>query len=77
LYCIHFWYKCSLFYRPVELKDIKKKICTGEITKIGDIQMHLLVMSYNAIMINRSDTIVFNDAANFQTDLKDNCLVLL
>lgn len=65
----------SVVKLPVELKDIKKKICTGEITKIGDIQMHLLVMSYNAVMINRSDTIVFNDAANFQTDLKDNCLV--
>jgi len=65
----------SIVKSPVELKDIKKKIGSGEIKKIGDLQVHLLMMSYNAIMINRSDTIVFSDAANFQTELKDNCLV--
>lgn len=59
----------------MDLRAIKRKIAAGEITRIGDLQISLLILSYNALMINRSDTIVFSDASNFQSDLVEDCQV--
>ncbi|CAI6358025.1 unnamed protein product [Macrosiphum euphorbiae] len=58
---------------PIEARDIKRKIATGEIRNLAELQVNLLLLSYNALMINRSDSIVFNDAINFQSDLLNIC----
>ncbi|CAI6356248.1 unnamed protein product [Macrosiphum euphorbiae] len=61
---------------PIEARGIKRKIATGEIGNLAELQVNLLLLAFNAQMINRTDSIVFNDATHFQTDLHDNCLEL-
>ncbi|XP_029341466.1 uncharacterized protein LOC100162654 isoform X2 [Acyrthosiphon pisum] len=61
---------------PVESRDIKRKIAAGEITNLTELQLNLLILSYNALMINSSDSIIYSDASNFQFDLQNNCLEL-
>jgi len=61
---------------PVELKDIKKKINSGEISRLSQLQVTLLLMSYNAIMTNSTNSIVCNDATSFQAELLENCRIL-
>jgi len=73
---IFYLLKNCLFYSPVESQDIKRKIAAGEITNLTELQLNLLILSYNALMINRSDSIVFSDATKFQFDLQNNCQVL-
>ncbi|KAL4103616.1 hypothetical protein QTP88_018977 [Uroleucon formosanum] len=61
---------------PVESRDIKRKIAAGEITNITELQLNLLMLSYNALMINKSSSVVYSDASNFQFDLQKDCLEL-
>ncbi|XP_060875908.1 MATH and LRR domain-containing protein PFE0570w-like [Metopolophium dirhodum] len=58
---------------PVESRDIKRKIAAGEITNLTELQLNFLILSYNTIMINRSDSIVVRDASKFQYELQNNC----
>lgn len=64
-----------IFHSPIALRDIKKKIATGQIKTITQLQIDLLIMSFNAVLINASDTIVFSDATDLQSDLYTNCQV--
>lgn len=57
------------------MQDIRKRVNSGEMAKISDLQINLMMMSFNAIMINRSDNAVFNDASNFQADIYGEYLV--
>lgn len=57
------------------MQDIKRKINSGEINNLAELQINLMLISYNAIMMNRSDNISFNDATNFQAGLFDECQV--
>lgn len=43
--------------------------------KISELHLNLMMMSFNAIMINRSDNTVFDDASNFQADIYGEYLV--
>ncbi|XP_027853745.2 reticulocyte-binding protein homolog 2a-like isoform X2 [Aphis gossypii] len=58
---------------PIKLKEIKKKITTGKIKNINELQFNLVMWSYNAQMIKRSDNIVFSEASNFQYELEEYC----
>lgn len=58
---------------PIKLKEIKKKITTGQIKNINELQFNLLMWSYNAQMIKRSDNVVFSEASNFQYELEEYC----
>lgn len=63
------------FYSPVELMEIKKKINSGEITKMSQLQINLLLISYNACMLNKSNSTIFAEITNFQSELLKNCQV--
>lgn len=76
MFVIFYLLKYCLFYSPVESRDIKRKIAAGEITNITELQLNLLMLSYNALMINKSSSVVYSDASNFQFDLQKDCLVL-
>ncbi|XP_015374157.1 PREDICTED: uncharacterized protein LOC107169056 [Diuraphis noxia] len=58
---------------PVDLREIKRKITSSEITRLGELQISLLMMSFNAAMINHSTSIVNSDASDFQMDIKKHC----
>lgn len=63
------------FHSPVELMEIKKKINSGEITKMSQLQINLLLISYNACMLNKSNSTIFAEITNFQSELLKNCQV--
>lgn len=57
------------------MREIKRKITLGVITNLGELQLSLLMMSFNALMINQSTSIVNSDVLNFQLDLKTSIQV--
>lgn len=65
----------NLYCSPIELRDIKRKISSGEIKKISELQIELMLMSYNAIMMNKTNTTVYEDATHFQGQLRENVQV--
>ncbi|XP_050531034.1 MATH and LRR domain-containing protein PFE0570w-like isoform X2 [Daktulosphaira vitifoliae] len=61
---------------PLELKDVKRKIEAEEIKNIDELQINLMLMSFNAIMFNPTNSTVSNDATSLQFELKYNCQLL-
>jgi len=53
---------------PLELRDIKENIDSGEILDIPDLQVKLFLMCINTIMLNvnkSSSAVIADDATNF------------
>lgn len=65
----------SFFYSPMLLKDIKSKIETTEIGSIEELQLNLMLMSYNTVMTNPAGTSSVKEATDLQVQLKYNCRV--
>ncbi|XP_022166253.1 reticulocyte-binding protein 2 homolog a-like isoform X2 [Myzus persicae] len=62
---------------PVDLHDINRFIISGQLIRLGDLMVNLMVLSYNAAMMNKSTSIISRRAYRFQLDLKKKYQKLL
>ncbi|XP_050426207.1 uncharacterized protein LOC126836656 isoform X2 [Adelges cooleyi] len=61
---------------PLDLKEVKKKIDLGDIRSLDELQLNLMLMSFNAVMLNPSYSTICNDATSLQVELKSSCRLL-